>query len=178
MTTPPIRIEILERPDDADVHRLLVELALEDQEGYAHPAESREEVDERTGPVARRFIGENRVFVARDAGGRVVGLCWCVIFDPGTGLEGEVAELYVEPAARGAGVGNALVGEAMRLFRDRAVSFASVWTRPDNAAALAAYRRHGFRPTEQAVLTWLPLTGAGSGEAGPDGEPDGDNHGS
>jgi ribosomal protein S18 acetylase RimI-like enzyme len=176
MPAPPYRIEILDRPDDPDVHRLLVELALEDQEGYAHPRESREGIDQRTGPIARRFVGENRLFVAREADGRVAGLCWCVLFDPGTGLEGEVAELYVEPAARGRGVADALVGEAMGLFRDRAVSFASVWTRPDNLAALAAYRRHGFRPTEQTVLTWLPPAGGDPGGAFPVDEPDWDNH--
>lgn len=109
--------------------------------------------------------------MARDPGGRAVGLCWCVVFDPGTGLEGEVAELYVEPAARGQGIGTALVAEAMRLFRERAVTFAAVWTRPDNPAALEVYRRHGFQPTEQTVLTWLPLPGRDRvGQGG------GDNH--
>jgi hypothetical protein len=53
-----------------------------------------------------------------------------------------------------------------------------VWTRPDNAAALAAYRRHGFRPTEQTVLTWLPLPGRDAGGSFPVDELDGDNHGS
>ena len=178
MQPPSLRIETLDRPDDTDVHRLLVELALEDQEGYSHPKESPEEIAERTGPIVPRFVGENTVFVARDDDGRAVGLCWCVIFCPGTGLEGEVAELYVEPAARGRRVAGALVGEAMRLFRDRKVSFASVWTRPDNAAALAAYRRHGFRPTEQTVLTWLPLSGRDAGGLFPVDELDGDNHGS
>jgi ribosomal protein S18 acetylase RimI-like enzyme len=80
-----------------------------------------------------------------------------VIFDPGTGLEGEIAELYVRPEARGGGVARQLVAEAMALLRRRHVSFASVWTRDDNPAALAAYRAAGFAPTTQAVLTWLPL---------------------
>jgi hypothetical protein len=47
----------------------------------------------------------------------------------------------------------------MRLFRKREATFVTVWTRPDNPEALAVYRRHGFQPTEQTVLTWLPLTG-------------------
>jgi hypothetical protein len=37
------------------------------------------------------------------------------------------------------------------------VTFACVWTRDDNVAALAAYRAAGFTPTNQAVLTWLPI---------------------
>ena len=156
---PELRIERLDLPDDAGVHRLLVELALEEQVAYAHPRQTRAEVSARTGPVMPRFVGENVLLVARDAGDRPIGLCWCVFFDPGTGLEAEVAELYVEPAARGLGVAKVLVGEAMRLFREREVTFAAVWTRADNPAALTVYRHHGFRPTEQTVLTWLPLPG-------------------
>ena len=46
----------------------------------------------------------------------------------------------------------------MELIRSRHVTFASVWTRGNNPAALAVYRAAGFRPTEQTVLTWLPLS--------------------
>jgi ribosomal protein S18 acetylase RimI-like enzyme len=173
---PPLRIETLQRPDDPEVLALLVELGLEDQQRYDHPQETREEIAGRTGPLMSHFQGENVVFVARSEDGRAVGLCWCVLFDPGNGLEGEVAELYVLPAARGGGVATALVGEAMRLFRDREATFVTVWTRPDNPAALAVYRRHGFQPTEQTVLTWLPLSGGQPGPADAAAEPDADNH--
>jgi ribosomal protein S18 acetylase RimI-like enzyme len=170
VAAPPLRIETLQRPDDPEVLALLVELGLEDQERYDHPRESREEIVARTGPLAPHFRGENVVFVARDQNGNAIGLCWCVLFDPGNGLEGEVAELYVLPAARGRGVATALVGEAMGLFRDHEATFVSVWTRPDNPEALAVYRHHGFRPTEQTVLTGLPLTpDEGSGDAPSDG---------
>ena len=49
------------------------------------------------------------------------------------------------------------MAEAMQLIRRREVTFACVWTRGDNEAALAAYISAGFGPTEQTVLTWLPL---------------------
>lgn len=160
------RIEALGDPNDGGVHRLLVELSLDEQTAYDHPKETRAEVAARTGPLTPTFTGENVAFVARDLDGRAIGICWCVLFDPGTGLEGEVAELFVEPAARGQGVATALVEEAMRLFQDHAVTFASVWTHPANAAAMAVYRRAGFAPTEQAVLTWLPLPGRGQAEPG------------
>jgi hypothetical protein len=45
----------------------------------------------------------------------------------------------------------------MEVIRERQVTFACVWTRGDNPAALAAYEAAGFAPTEQTVLTWLPL---------------------
>jgi ribosomal protein S18 acetylase RimI-like enzyme len=150
-----IRVEELSG-DDPEVAAMLVDLTLDEQEHYDHPPETRDQVESRL-QVAPRFSGENHLFVARDVGGAVLGVCWVVLFDPGTGLEAELAELYVRPQSRGGGVAGALVAESMALIRDRHVSFASVWTRDDNPAAVAAYRAAGFAPTEQAVLTWLPI---------------------
>ena len=141
---------------DPEVVSLLVDLTLDEQEHYPHPRESRDEVEHRLRAPAT-FTGHNRLLVARDEAGAAIGVCWVVLFDPGTGLEGEVAELYVRPEHRGAGVARRLVAAAMELLRAEHVSFASVWTRDANPAALAAYRAAGFTPTEQAVLTWLPL---------------------
>jgi len=137
---------------------MLVELTLSEQEHYDHPTETQDELHRRLRP-SPSFTGENRILVARDESGAATGLCWVVLFDPGTGLEAEVAELYVLPAHRGQGIAGDLVAAAMRLLTERHVTFASVWTRHDNTAALAAYRRAGFTPTEQAVLSWLPLPG-------------------
>jgi ribosomal protein S18 acetylase RimI-like enzyme len=144
--------------DDAAVREMLVDLALEEQERYAHPRQSRQEIGQTTGPLRTSFTGENWILVARDQGAPV-GLCWCVLFDPGTGLEGEVAEVYVRPSHRGRGLATQLLEAALDLFRSRQVTFACVWTRGDNPAALAAYRAAGFAETEQTVLTWLPLPG-------------------
>src|SRR6202040_1559150 len=99
--------------------------------------------------VPPTFTGENHLVVARDASGDAVGVCWVVLFDPGTGLEAEIAELYVRPEVGGGGVARSLVIAATELLRHRLVSFASVWTRDNNPAALGAYRAAGFAPTEQ-----------------------------
>jgi len=151
-----LQISELEDASDANVRDLLIDLALDEQRHYDHPQESREEVARRlsTQPT---FTGENHIFVARAVKNHALGLCWVVLFDPGTGLEAEIAELYVRPEARGRDIATQLVTEAMRLIRARHVSFASVWTRDDNPAAKAVYRAAGFKPTEQTVLTWLPL---------------------
>jgi GNAT superfamily N-acetyltransferase len=153
-----IRVERLHEDDVPAVRRMLVELALAEQERYDHPRQTREQITAGLPPLRPHFTGENHILVAREAGsGDPVGVCWCVLFDPGTGLEGEIAELFVPPDARGRGIAGVLLDEAVRLFRRRQVTFACVWTREDNPAAMAAYRAAGFAPTEQTVLTWLPL---------------------
>ncbi len=151
-----LRIEILEEHEDAEVRAMLVDLALGEQRHFDHPVEFPEQLTERLRP-SPHFTGDNHILVARAADGRAVGLCWIVLFDPGTGLEAEVAELYVRPEGRGQGVANRLMAEAMDVLRKREVTFACVWTRGDNPAALAAYQAAGFAATEQTVLTWLPL---------------------
>ena len=156
MATDDVRIVELEDENDADVHALLVDLVVDEQDHYDHPRETRGELAARL-RARTRFTGENHVLVARDASSSPLGLCWVVLFDPGTGLEAEIAELYVRPEARQSGVASRLVAEAMALIRSRAVTFASVWTRDDNPAARAVYEAAGFRRTEQVVLTWLPV---------------------
>ena len=132
---------------------------LAEQRHYDHPQLTEKEIehDVATAPAAR-FSGENVILAAR-AGDRVVGLCWCVLFNPGTGLEGEVAEVYVDEAFRARGIGGQLLRQAVKLFRQRNVTFAAVWTRESNPQAVRLYEEAGFRRTEQLVLTWLPLPG-------------------
>jgi ribosomal protein S18 acetylase RimI-like enzyme len=138
---------------------MLRELMLEEQRHYEHPQLSAEEIDAdlKASPSAT-FQGENVILGAKREG-RLIGFCWCVLFDPGTGLEGEVAEVFVDPAERGRGLATLLLKEAISLFRRRGVTFASVWTRENNPQAIRLYEKAGFSRTEQAVLTWLPLPG-------------------
>jgi len=145
--------------DLALVRPLLRELMLEEQRHYDHPQLTPEEIEhELGGGPAPRFAGENVILAAR-VSGRVVGLCWCVLFNPGTGLEAEVAEVYVEQPFRSRGIGGMLLRRAVQLFRERNVTFAAVWTRESNPGAVRLYEEAGFRRTEQLVLTWLPLPG-------------------
>jgi len=134
----------------------MVELALEDQGHFDAARMTREQTEASTGPVRRHFVGENHILIARERDGEAVGVMWCVVYDPGTGLEAELAELYVRPEARGRGIATRLTREAVGLFRRLGVTLASVWTHENNPAALATYRRAGFAPTEHTVLTWLP----------------------
>lgn len=169
---------MLSVPDLGLIKPLLVELQLQEQPHYAdHPQLSAGQLDE-TLDVKPSFEGENVVFVCRDQQGNLTGFCWVVLFDPGTGLEGELAEVYVAPAHRGRGVGEALVRRAVQLFEQRGVTLGYVWTRSDNQPALRLYRGSGFEPTQQLILTWYPGRRGAAGrepgvdDPGPGGEAD------
>jgi|SRR5690242_20637128 len=155
-------VERLATGDYTLIKPLLVELHLSEQVHYSdHPQLPREEIERHLAQVPSAFHGENVVFAVRDEVGELMGFCWLVLFDPGTGLEGEVAELYVAEAHRGRGIGSMLVRQATRLFAERGVTLAYVWTRPDNDAAVRLYRSAGFEPNRQLVMTWYPLDPAG-----------------
>ena len=82
-------VETLSEPDHAAVRRMLVDLALVEQDSYDHPRQTRAQVEAGMPPVRAHFSGENHLIVVRDEpDGDPVGVCWCVLFDPGTGLEG------------------------------------------------------------------------------------------
>lgn len=150
-------VERLAAGDYALIKPLLVDLHLTEQAHYEdHPQLPREEIERHLASVPSAFHGENVIYAVRDEVGQVVGFCWIVLYDPGTGLEGEVAEVYVAESHRGQGIGEMLVGQAIRLFRESRVTLAYVWTRPDNEAAVKLYRSAGFEPSRQLVLTWYP----------------------
>jgi ribosomal protein S18 acetylase RimI-like enzyme len=161
-------VEVLRDSELGLVKPLLVQLYLSEQPHYSdHPQLTEAELTEAAAEVEPRFEGENVVLAVRD-GDRLAGFCWCVFFDPGTGLEGEVAEVFVDPEHRGRGIARALLRHAVRVFRGRGVTLGYVWTRPDNDAAIRLYRSAGFRDNRQLVLTWYPHqpdpdTGDGTG---------------
>ena len=151
-------VERLAQGDYALIKPLLVDLHLAEQVHYEdHPQLPRSEIEANLDTIPRTFQGENVIFATRDDDGAVIGFCWVVLFDPGTGLEGEVAEVIVAEGHRGHGVGEILVDKAVRLFRERGVTLGYVWTRPDNEAAVKLYKSAGFEPSRQLVLTWYPL---------------------
>jgi ribosomal protein S18 acetylase RimI-like enzyme len=150
-------VERLAAGEYAHVKPLLVELHLSEQVHYSdHPQLSRGEIEKHLSTVPSTFHGENVIYAVRDDAGQVIGFCWIVLFDPGTGLEGEVAEVYVSAEHRGRGIGEMLVAQAVRLFQERNVTLGYVWTRPDNEAAVRLYRSAGFEANRQLVLTWYP----------------------
>ncbi len=153
-----LAVERLAAGDYDLIKPLLVELHLGEQVHYAdHPQLQREEIERHLTRVPTTFRGENIVYAVRDSAAKVIGFCWIVLYDPGTGLEGEVAEVYVAAEHRNRGIGEMLVRQAVRLFAERGVTLGYVWTRPDNEAAIKLYRHAGFEPNRQLVMTWYPL---------------------
>jgi ribosomal protein S18 acetylase RimI-like enzyme len=150
-------VERLAVGDYARVRPLLVDLHLDEQAHYSdHPQLSRGEIENHLRTVPSSFTGENVIYAVRDDAGGIIGFSWIVLFDPGTGLEGEVAEVFVAAEHRGRGVGEMLMEQAVRLFEERRVTLGYVWTRSDNEAAVRLYRSAGFEPNRQLVLTWYP----------------------
>jgi len=153
-----LTVERLAQGDYALIKPLLVDLQAAEQVHYNdHPQLERWEIEDQLDTVPAAFRGENVIFAVRDDDGSVIGFCWIVLFDPGTGLEGEVAEVSVAEEHRGKRVGEVLMQQAVKLFRERGVTLGYVWTRPDNHAAVRLYKSAGFEPSRQLVLTWYPI---------------------
>ncbi len=153
-----ITVERLPEDELDQIRPLLLDLELEEQPFFpGHPQQTRAQLERSLPGLAGHFRGENVIFVARQ-GEEIAGFCWVVLFDPGTGLEGEVAEVYVSAAHRGRRLGEQLVSCAVELFRERGVTLGYVWTRKENDAAVSLYSRAGFSPTQQLILTWYPDT--------------------
>ena len=73
--------------------------------------------------------------------GRVVGSVFVVDADAATA---KLRMLYVEPSARGLGIGKRLTGEALRFARSAGYTRMTLWTNDILTAAREIYRKAGF----------------------------------
>jgi ribosomal-protein-alanine N-acetyltransferase len=81
------------------------------------------------------------LFLVADAGGAVSGY----VIARAVGQEAEILNLAVEPAARGRGIGEALLAEALRRLGAGGRSAVYLEVRPSNTAARRLYAAAGFR---------------------------------
>ncbi|MGH9088674.1 MAG: GNAT family N-acetyltransferase [Acidimicrobiales bacterium] len=84
------------------------------------------------------------LFVARDAGGTIVGSLTLAVFHVPTGTRAWIEDVVVDGAIRGAGAGAALVGAAIELAAAEDARTVDLTSRPDREAANRLYRRLGF----------------------------------
>jgi GNAT superfamily N-acetyltransferase len=96
--------------------------------------------------AARGATGEDLVTYVAEEGQHWIGVATGILRDP-DGARLELVGMFVEPAARGRGVGAALVETVCAWARDRGMARLYLWVTSTNQAALALYRRSGFRPT-------------------------------
>ena len=127
----------------AAVHRLLPQLS----EARTPPT---------LGQLAETVAGQT-VLLARDgADGAIVGTLTLVTYRVSSGLKGRIEDVIVDSSARGRGVGEALVREAMARANEERVIMLELTSMPYRESANRLYKRLGFvrRPTN--VYVWWP----------------------
>jgi len=87
------------------------------------------------------------VLLAR-ADGRIVGTLSLVMFPIPTGLRAWIEDVVVDQAARGQGVGEALITEALRLAEAAGARTVDLTSRASREAAGRLYKRDGFQSRE------------------------------
>ena len=84
------------------------------------------------------------LLVARDPSGRVVGSLTLALFRVPTGLRAWIEDVVVDESARGAGVGEALVADAVERAQQAGARSVDLTSRPSRESANRLYRRLGF----------------------------------
>jgi putative acetyltransferase len=126
-----------ETPDQPEIAAFLA--AADAHSAALYPAESNHGL-----PLAELLRPELRFFVAR-RGGRALG-CGAVLVGPdGTG---ELKRFFVDPSARGAGLGARLIAAVEAEARREGVRVLRLETGVFSGPALALYRGQGYRPRE------------------------------
>jgi DNA-binding MarR family transcriptional regulator/GNAT superfamily N-acetyltransferase len=99
-------------------------------------------VAEVAGRFLKNFNSKREKAWIAERGGRRLGSIF--IMDGGADVA-KLRLLYLDPAARGLGLGKALVAEAIGFSRRSGYRTLSLWTNDNLAAALALYQKAGFR---------------------------------
>lgn len=98
----------------------------------------------------------NYVLAAR-VDGQIVGTLTLVTFPIPTGLRAWIEDVVVDEAARGHGVGAALVEVAIRLAREAGARTVDLTSRPTRAAANRLYERMGFQVRDSRLYRLAEL---------------------
>jgi ribosomal protein S18 acetylase RimI-like enzyme len=95
------------------------------------------------------------LFVARNAGGRIVGALTLAHFRLPTGIRAWIEDVVVDQTERGGGIGSALVEAAIETARHVGARTVDLTSRPDREAANRLYRRLGFVRRETNVYRYV-----------------------
>ncbi len=112
----------------------------------------------RSAPPPRAYELENivdspatRLLVARDDSGRIVGSLTLAVFRIPTGVRAWIEDVVVDQGARGSGVGEALVTEALSMATEAGARTVDLTSRPDREEANRLYQRLGFEVRQTNV---------------------------
>ena len=87
---------------------------------------------------------ETTLLVARDEHGSAVGTLTLVVYHLASGLQALIEHVVVDEAARGRGVGEALVSLAVRRATEQGARHVDLTSSPSRDAANRLYQRLGF----------------------------------
>jgi ribosomal protein S18 acetylase RimI-like enzyme len=113
----------------------------------------------RTPPTLEQLqevVTSQTLLLARDDGGGILGTLTFVRYRVSSGIKGRIEDVIVDESARGKGVGEALVREAMRLANEAGVLMLELTSMPYRQAANRLYRRLGFVRKPTNVYVWWP----------------------
>jgi len=91
------------------------------------------------------------LLLARSETNEIVGMLTLALVRIPTGLRAWIEDVVVDERARGAGIGSALVSEAIAIARGEGARTVDLTSRPDRAAANRLYERLGFARRETNV---------------------------
>ena len=108
------------------------------------------------GQLAETVAGQTVLVARDDADAAIVGTLTLVTYRVSSGLKGRIEDVIVDSSARGRGVGEALVREAMARANQERVIMLELTSMPYRESANRLYKRLGFvrRPTN--VYVWWP----------------------
>ncbi len=94
------------------------------------------------------------LFVARDDGGRIIGVLTLAVFCIPTGVRAWIEDVVVDGRARGSGAGRALVRAALEGAAAQGARTVDLTSRPDREAANRLYLREGFEARKTNVYRY------------------------
>lgn len=101
----------------------------------------------------RRMLADGlTVLLAACAEERIVGVLTLVWYDLPSGRKGWIEDVVVDAAARGAGLGEALVRRALDVAAEAGVERVMLTSNAARKAARALYRKCGFKEAETTVF--------------------------
>ena len=104
----------------------------------------------------RQTVADETMLLARDDDGRILGTLTLVTYRVASGPKARIEDVIVDGDARGQGVGEALVREALRRATELGVRYVELTSMPYREAANRLYRRLGFVRKPTNVYTWWP----------------------